>query len=109
MTILILALIAAILLFGAGTALSAARRFLLALGLICTAVALGFGVRALTGSDLVAFLLPVGVLLVIAVWAKGPVGTTATASVAEEWSPEEQLRLAQGSTLSDLQARSKRP
>lgn len=108
MTTMILAVIAAVLLFGAAAVVSVVRGFLIALGIVSAAIALGLGVRALTGSDAAAFLVPSAALVALALWAKRPGTTTSTPVASAEWTPEEQLRLAQGTTLKDLQARSKR-
>lgn len=104
----ILLIIAAVLLFGAATVCSAIRGFLVALGVVALLIAVAMLIRSTTGSDALAFVVPVAVAVAVAVWAKMPRARESQARPETGWSTEEQLRLAQGTTRADLEARSKR-
>jgi len=120
MIIVLLAIIAGCLLFGASAIRSGIATFLgtvaIVIGLVLAIYPLMMGLLWLTGDKVTAMAIFLGALTMVCVFYFGrpaprskPAGTTRSAAPAQErWSPEEQVRLAQGATLADLKARSKR-
>ncbi len=104
----ILVIIAAVLLFGAAAVRSAICVVLAALGCVAFLIALVLILKSATGSDVVAYLTPLVLLVAVTTWAKTQGAARPAAQAETGWSPEEQMRLAEGTTRAHLEARSKR-